>query len=149
MSVQDTYGYIKLAVAGQLVDMYFNEVVSMILDEADGADFGAAVVRASESEVSLGIGSFGILVKELTREADARGAGAVTKYLDNNAVAVLRKGHIWVELGGSTSVTAGTQVAALATGVICDTGEVSSTDIPGATFETDGAVGDIVQVRIA
>lgn len=151
MSVQTTYGLIVKAVAGQLVDMYFNEVVSKLVEDAAGMNFGKAVVQGTADEqVKLGIGSFGICVRELTREADSRGTGATTKYLQNNAAAVMRQGHIYVELiTAAAPVSPGDAVAALANGDIVATGTALSTDITGATFEASAAAGDIVEIRLA
>lgn len=151
MSVQLTYGLIKKAVAGQLEDMYFNEVVSKTVEDALGADFGKAVVQGTADEnVKLGIGTFGILVRELTREADKRGTGAATKYNQYSSAAVLRKGHVYVELvTAAAPVSPGDAVAALANGDIVATGTASSTDIAGATFEASAVAGDVVEIRIA
>ncbi len=147
----DTYGYITKLVAGQLIDMYFNEVVSKKVEDADGIAFGKAVVRGtSEDQVALGVGSFGISVRELTREADKRGVGAATQYDQYAAAAILRKGHVAVELVTAASgVSAGDTVAAMANGDIVASGTTSSTDIAGATFEKDAVAGDVVEIRLA
>lgn len=151
MSVQLTYGLIRKAVAGQLEDMYFNEVVSKTIEDALGADFGKAVIQGTADEnVKLGIGTFGITVRELTREADKRGTGATTKYLQYNSAAILRKGHVYVELvTAAAPVSPGDAVAALANGDIVATGTAASTDIAGATFEASAVAGDVVEIRIA
>lgn len=151
-TVQTEYAYISTAVAGQLVDMYFNEVVSMIIEETDGVEFGKALVRGTNAnQVSLGVGTFGIAVRELTREMDQRGSAAVTKYNDGNGAAVMRKGHIYVELDATSaaSAVAGGQVAALADGSIVTSGTTDATDISGATFEAAADAGDIVEIRLA
>lgn len=151
MTIQTTYGYIKSAVAGQLVDMYTNEIVSKLIEDVAGCAFGKAVVRGTaDNQVKLGVGSFGIAVRELTREADKRGTGAATTYLYGNSAAILRKGHINVELGTAAGgVSAGDVVAALPDGTIVKTGTATAVDIAGATFEEAGATGDIVEIRLA
>lgn len=151
MSVQTSYGLIAKAVAGQLRDTYFNEIVSRLVEDATGMEFGKAVVRGTgDDQCKLGVGSFGIAVRELSREMDKRGAGAVTKYNLNSSAAILRQGHIYVELiTAAAPVAAGDDVAAMANGDIVASGTASSTDIAGATFEAAASAGDVVEIRLA
>lgn len=152
MSVQTTYGLIAKATEGQLVDMYFNEVVSRLIEDSAGIGFGKAVVRGTDADrqVKAGVGSFGITVRELTREMDKRGAGAVTKYIQNNAAAILRKGNVYIKLvTAATAVAAGDTVAALPNGDIVKSGTATAVDIAGATFEAAASEGDIVEIRLA
>lgn len=151
MTIQTTYGYIKPAVAGQLVDMYTNEIVSKKVSDAAGLLFGIAVDRDGDLGVAAGSAGFGISVRELTREADVRGTGAITKYNQYNSAAILRKGHVYVELGTAAGgVAAGDVVAALtADGTIVKTGTALAVDITGATFESAAVTGDVVEIRLA
>jgi len=119
MTVQTEYAYIAPAVAGQIVDMYFNEIVSKLVEDATGLEFGIAVGRGTGDNQVLVAGTFGVSVRELTREMDKRGAGAVTKYIEGNSAAIMRQGHIYVTLAGDAPVLAGGLLGYVAvTGVI-------------------------------
>lgn len=152
MTVQTAYGFIAPAVAGQIVDMYFNEIVSKLVETAAGLEFGVAVGRGTGDNQVVLAGTYGISVRELTREMDKRGAGAVTKYVLGNAAAIMRKGHVWVKLdaGSTLGVSPGDAVHYMpVTGVLVDSTTATSVAIPGATFEGTAAAGELVEVRLA
>lgn len=139
------YGNIAFAVAGQIVDLYFHEIVSASVTEE--ITFGSVVSQNADGTVSLGGTFFGIAVRELAREMDVRGVAAVTKYVLGNTAGVMRKGHIYVTLAGATAAAIGGAVYTDGSGAI--TAVVSDTAIAGATFESAGVTGDIVQIRLA
>lgn len=150
MTVQTTYGFIAPAVAGQIVDMYFNEIVSKLVETATGLGFGIAVGRGTGDNQCVVGGALGISVRELTREMDQRGAAAVTKYILGNAAAIMRKGHLYVTLGGDDAVDAGDGLGYIAaTGVICAASATGATAVSNWYAESTGVVGDIIEIRLA
>lgn len=150
MTIQTTYGFIAPAVAGQIVDMYFNEIVSKLVETADGLEFGVAVGRGTgDNQIVLG-GDFGISVRELTREMDQRGAGAITKYILGNSAAVMRKGHVWALLaGGALGCVPGTVLGYVAAdGTIGVGTDAAVTAVTNWIAESTAAVGELVEVRL-
>ncbi len=138
------YGNIPFAVAGQIVDLYWNEIVSASVTE--DIEFGQAVSQNADGTVSLGGTFFGIAVRELAREMDVRGVAGVTKYTEGHTAGVMRAGHIYVALAGATAAAIGGAVYTDGAGAITAVG--TDTAIAGATFETAGVTGDIVQIRL-
>lgn len=162
MGVQDgdvRYGNINTALAGQLVDLYYHEIVSATVLTAAVA-FGAPVDFNADGTVDgltdgTAITSFkGIAVRELAREMDVRGVAAVTEYVIGATAAIMRKGHIYVQMAsdalvgatiGGSVYTNGGEFYGSANGAATD-GLVA---IPNATFESVTAAGSIAEVRLA
>lgn len=153
------YGNIAFAVAGQIVDLYFHEIVSAEVKTAE-IEFGVPVNAESDGTVTAltdgtAITAFkGIAVRELAREMNVRGATAVTKYKVGAAAGIMRKGHIYV------SVAADALVGAAIGGLVYTKGGAfygsangAATDglvaIPGATFESVAVAGAIAEIRLA
>lgn len=153
------YGNIVFAVAGQIVDLYFHEIVSAKVKTSD-IKFGEPVNFEADGTVTrltdgTAITAFkGIAVRELTRERDVRGAAGVTKYKVGNVAGIMRKGHIYVHMAGNALVGA-TVGGAVYTkdGSFYGSADGAAADalveIPGATFETVAAAGHIAEVRLA
>lgn len=153
------YGNIAFAVAGQIVDLYFHEIVSAEVATAD-IEFGVPVNFEADGTVTgltdgTDITAFkGIAVRQLAREMDVRGAGAVTKYIVGNVAGIMRKGHIYVAVAADALVGA-TVGGAVYTkdGAFYGSANGAATDglvaIPGASFETVAAAGSIAEVRLA
>lgn len=153
------YGNIAFAIAGQIVDLYFHEIISAEVETA-AINFGTPVNYGTGSMVTeladgTDITGFkGIAVRELAREMDIRGAQAVTKYNVGAVAGIMRKGHIYVALADDSAADAvigagvftngglfyGTTAGASADGLVA---------IPNATYETAGTAGDIVEIRLA
>lgn len=153
------YGNIAFAVAGQIVDLYFNEVVSAPVKTA-AIDFGSPVNFESDGTVTLltngtAITGFkGIAVRELAREMDVRGVAAVTKYIVGAVAGIMRKGHIYVKVASDALV--GAAIGGLVYtkgGVFYGSANGAATDglvaIPGATFESVASAGNVAELRLA
>lgn len=153
------YGNIGFAVAGQIVDLYFNEIVSASVKTAE-LEFGVPVNAEADGSITAltdgtAITGFkGIAVRELAREMDVRGSTATTKYTVGATAAVLRKGHIYVQIAADALVGA-TVGGAVYTkdGAFYGSANGAATDglvaIPNATFETVAAIGAIAELRLA
>lgn len=153
------YGNIAFAVAGQIVDLYFHEIVSAPVKTA-AIDFGTPVAFESDGTVvaltdGTDVSLFkGIAVRELAREMDIRGALAVTKYDVGSVAGIMRKGHIYVQVASDALVGAAIGGAVYTKGgLFYGSANGAATDglvaIPGATFETVAAAGEIAEVRLA
>lgn len=153
------YGNIAFAVAGQIVDLYFHEIVSAEVATAD-IEFGVPVNAEADGTVTLltdgtAITGFkGIAVRELAREMDIRGFGATTKYLVGNVAGIMRKGHIYVQVAADALVGAAVGGAVYTKGgAFYGSANGAATDglvaIPGLSFETVAAAGAIAEVRLA
>lgn len=153
------YGNIAFAVAGQIVDLYFHEIVSAKVKTSE-LEFGQPVNFNADGTVTVltdgtVITAFkGIAVRELAREMDVRGYGATTKYEVGNVAAIMRQGHIYVQVAGDALVGA-TVGGAVYTkgGAFYGSANGAATDglvaIPGASFETVAVAGEIAEVRLA
>ena len=153
------YGNIAFAVAGQIVDLYFNEIVSAPVKTAD-LEFGSPVNFESDGSVTLltdgtAITAFkGIAVRELAREMDVRGVAGVTKYLVGATAGIIRTGHIYVKVAADALV--GAAIGGLVYtkgGVYYGSANGAATDglvaLPGLTFETVATAGNVAEVRLA
>lgn len=153
------YGNIPFAVAGQIVDLYFHEIVSK-QNIVENILFGAPVSwTALGTVINLVDGTsvanyFGIAVRELAREQDVRGVAGQTQYLAGNTAAIMRKGHIYVEMAADTVTQAkiGQEVftdGGLFYGSTLGSGALALVALPGVTFESDALGGEIVEIRLA
>lgn len=153
------YGNIAFAVAGQIVDLYFHEIVSAEVATA-AVEFGTPVNAEADGSVTgltdgtVITGFKGIAVRELAREMDVRGVAGVTKYLVGNVAGIMRKGHIYVQMAADALV--GATVGGLVytkDGAFYGSANGAATDglvaIPNATFESIAAAGAIAEVRLA
>jgi len=153
------YGNINFAVAGQIVDLYFHEIVSAEVATA-AISFGAPVNAEANGTVTLltdgtDITKFkGIAVRELAREMDVRGHTGISKYAVGTVAGVIRKGHIYAKVADDALVGA-TVGGAVYTkgGVFYGSDDGAATDalvaIPNATFETVASAGKIAEIRLA
>lgn len=153
------YGNIAFAVAGQIVDLYFHEIVSAPV-KTTAVEFGQPVNAESDGTVTpltdgTAITAFkGIAVRELAREMDVRGADAVTKYEVGAVAGIMRKGHIYVQVAADALVGAAIGGAVYTKGgAFYGSANGAATDglvaIPDATFETVAAAGGIAEIRLA
>ena len=153
------YGNISFAVAGQIVDLYFHEIVSAKVKTAS-IEFGQPVNSEADGTVTLltdgtAITAFkGIAVRQLAREMDVRGYGATTKYEVGNVAGIMRQGHIYVLVAVDALVGAAVGGAVYTkAGAFYGSANGAATDglvaIPGATFESVTAAGGIAEVRLA
>lgn len=162
MAVQPSnvrYGNIAFAVAGQIVDLYFHEIVSAQVKTAT-IEFGAPVAAEADGTVinltdGTDVGSFkGIAVRELAREMDVRGSTAVTNYTVGSTAGIMRQGHIYVTIADDALVGATVGGAVYTNGgAFYGSANGAATDgleaIPGATFETVAAAGAVAEIRLA
>ena len=153
------YGNISFAVAGQIVDLYFHEIVSAEVATAP-IEFGVPVNFEADGTVTAltdgtAITSFkGIAVRELAREMDIRGFGATTKYIVGNVAGIMRKGHIYVQVASDALVGSAVGGAVYTKdGAFYGSANGAATDglvaIPGLSFETVAVAGAIAEVRLA
>lgn len=153
------YANINSAVAGQIVDMYFHEIVSAEVKTA-AIVFGAPVNFEADGSVTAltdgtDVDSFkGIAVRELAREMDVRGATAVTKYNVGDTAGIMRKGHIYVQVAADALVGATVGGAVYTNnGEFYGSANGAATDgltaLPGVTFETVAVAGEIAEIRLA
>lgn len=153
------YGNIALAIAGQLVDMYFNEVVSANVKTA-AIEFGSPVNFETDGTVTTltdgtAVTAFkGIAVRELAREMDVRGVLAKTNYAVGATAGIIRKGHVYVQLAADALVGA-TVGGAVYTkgGLFYGSANGAATDglvaLTGVTFEAVATAGKVVEIRLA
>jgi hypothetical protein len=110
------YGNIAFAVAGQIVDLYFHEIVSAEVKTA-AIVFGTPVAYESDGTVvaltdGTDVSAFkGIAVRELAREMNIRGALAVTEYVVGAVAGIMRKGHIYVTIADDALINMGNPFA--------------------------------------
>ncbi len=153
------YGNIAFAVAGQIVDLYFHEIVSAKVKTAD-IEFGYPVNAEADGTVTTltdgtAITGFkGIAVRELTREMNVRGYDAVTKYSVGAVAGIMRKGHIYVQVASDALVGAAIGGAVYTkAGAFYGSANGAATDglvaIPGVTFETVAIAGAVAEIRLA
>lgn len=162
MAVQPSdarYGNISFAVAGQIVDLYFHEIVSAKVKTAS-IEFGAPVLAEADGTVinltdgTSVTGFKGIAVRELAREMDVRGATGVTKYVVGSVAGIMRQGHIYVAIASDALVGATVGGAVYTNGgAYYGSANGAATDglalIPGATFETVASAGEVAELRLA
>ncbi len=153
------YGNIAFAVAGQIVDLYFHEIVSAKVKTA-AIEFGYPVNYEADGTVTFltdgtAITAFkGIAVRQLAREMDVRGVDAVTKYNVGNVAGIMRKGHVYVKMAADALVgaTIGGLVYTKA-GAFYGSANGAATDglvaIPNLTFESVTVAGAIAEIRLA
>lgn len=153
------YSNIAFAVAGQIVDLYFHEIVSAEVKTA-AIDFGSPVNQESDGSVTgltdgtAVTGFMGIAVRELAREMDVRGVAGVTKYKVGNVAGIMRKGHIYVQVAADALVGAAIGGAVYTKGgLFYGSANGAATDglvaLTGVTFETVAAAGEIAEIRLA
>lgn len=153
------YADIDFAVVGQIVDLYFHEIVSAGV-ATDAIEFGAPVNAEADGTITgltdgTSVDSFkGIAVRELTREMNQRGYEATTEYEVGAVAAVLRKGHIYVQIASDALVGATIGGAVYTNGgEFYGSSNGAATDglvaIPNATFESVAAAGSIAELRLA
>lgn len=151
------YGNIPFAVAGQIMDLYFHEIVSREVKDAT-LDFGAPVIQNADGTISVATDGtagvlFGIAVRELTREMDVRGYDGVTKYILGNVAAVMLKGHLYVQLAADSAADTAVEGAVYFSngmfyGSALGSGAETLVAIPGAKYQSVGTAGDIVEVYL-
>ena len=153
------YGNISFAVAGQIVDLYFHEIVSAEVKTA-AINFGTPVNAEADGTVTAltdgtAITAFkGIAVRELAREMDIRGALAVTKYVVGAVAGIMRKGNIYVTVAADALVGATVGGAVFTKGgLFYGSANGAATDglvaLPGITFESVAVAGAIAEIRLA
>lgn len=123
--------------AGMIADTRTKDAASRVVTTAV-VGFGLAVGRGATDETCQlgGAGYEGITIADKTQFDDEYSVGSVA--------GVLHNGSIWVT--ASTAVTPADPVTfTAATGVI---GAGLATTIDNARFETSGAIGDLVRVRL-
>lgn len=107
--------------------------------------YGLAVEFTAENVAAIadGTGTFAGI-------ASRRNFGTPTPvdaYPAQSDILIQRTGVVWVQ--AKSAVTFGQAAAILdATGELVATGTADSTDIPGARFESAGALNDIVKLRL-
>lgn len=138
------------AYEGMIADLQPKEIVSRAVETAAGIGIAVAVSRGTDAEKQVVLGAdgafFGVTVRSLDHEVNDSGNLVYDQY---DAADIMRHGYIWV------AVPSGCSVGDLAnyadgTGVIDAGAEVggTSTQIPGATFETAAAAGGLALLRI-
>ena len=148
MAYNETYRTDPVAAfPGMVADMQTALIVSRTAEAAIG--FGVPVVRgAADHKVrAMTTGDaaadfFGITVRSQATAADSANA-----YPVNDTAGIMRKGPIWVTVGGT--VAEGDPVyVTLATGVFSTGAGAGKELIAGASFESAGAANDVVRVQM-
>jgi hypothetical protein len=156
MAFLDTYGGLlfELGYDGQIATLNPHVTDSKINESATAIQFGRAVARGAEDNTAKVPAAdsdqiIGIAARQLVGVADQNG---VTAYAQGVAVPVLKLGFVFATAAEATtrgdgviSITAGGGTLGSVTGGAAGTGRVA---IPGATWETSTAAGEIGVVRI-
>ena len=154
MTIQNFNIYTAKGYAGELVDSGPRVVQTGILTDAT-LDFGVAVKRDTSVKKGVAKGAddgkiFAISQREYNHEAATRPSDGSTSYLQTESVSLIRQGYLYIELGGSTSITAGEVLH-----VDNVTGVFSKESVAGNVIATenvvadeDGIAGEIIKVRL-
>ena len=156
MPIQNFDIYTANGYAGDLVDSAPRVVQTGVLTSAN-ADFGLAMKRDTSVERGVALGTlanvFAIAQREYNHEASTRPAKSGTgawAYLEGESVSLIREGYLYIQLEGSTSITAGSKLHVdQVTGVFSK--DAVAGDIVATTnvvAEEDGVAGDVIKVRI-
>lgn len=145
-AIQTTYGAtIAPAVAGMIANMETANVVSRTLEDATALGFGKAAFQGAGDDgvtATPAANKFrGISVLDPTLAPAS--ADAFQRY---DSIGLIEKGVIWVT-AGATIATAHVPVYVTSAGAFTDV-PTSNALIPNATFESTGASGALVKVRI-
>lgn len=135
--------------AGQLEDRSMADVVSRL---ASGSDigYGLAVIDTGERTAELPTGSEvsnGITLREVVRD-NAAGDNPTPVYAEDHEMSVVRVGRVWVATDGGSAI--GEQVYVIpATGELTNVeGATPNIAMPGATFKTVAAAGELALVQL-
>lgn len=141
MAVQTSYPTtIASAYVGQIANTELYNVISRTIESAN-VGFGIAMVQgAQDLGVKTGSGTFiGVTVRDRSVEAEHPDT-----FVIGSTAGLITKGVIWV-VAGETVVAGGT-AGFNATGKIVKA--ASGTAIPNARFDTGGASGELVKLRL-
>ncbi len=148
MSVQTSYGNVAAGAHGQIYDIGPRDVVSGIIEEAAGIEFGLAVSRGTnDGQVTLGGSALlGFTVRDLAREG-VQGSGVVL-FKDEETAPIMRKGYMLLTC--PSGCTPGQPVNYNTTTGIVDQGAPGAGElaIANATWESTIAAGGLAVIRI-
>lgn len=152
--VQTSYTpFMRKALLGMKADMAPSLILSRFIETAGGIGFGLAVAQGTgDRQVRLGgTGPFvGATLLDLAAGATLLAPPTTPdQYQQNDLAAIMKKGSIWVQADGAvttTGIVTYTQATgrfgakAVAAGIV---------QIADAQFETAGADGDLVLLRLS
>lgn len=156
MSVDlSTYGGNTLPIGfpGAVVDGNPTTIQSKTNDQSVAIDFGVAVARSAADDTCKAPAADGDKIIGLSvRNATKVSSGGVVNYAQNDSVAIMKSGFMYVTAyenatrgDGAISVTAQNGKVGSTTGGAAGAGRVA---IPGATWETTTTAGSVGIVRI-
>jgi hypothetical protein len=137
------------AYAGLIGDLQYAEVVSKLCETAAGVGFGFTVSRGTSDDQAVlgGTSLIGVTVRSLDREGAA--TTAAVKYNQNEAMGVIKKGYVWINLVNTGSAGAAIYSVDADGTIAAGTAGAGQTQIPNATLETTVAsAGDLALIRV-
>ncbi len=144
-AIQSTYNAtMPIGRPGAIVDMRNRTVISRELQSATLA-FAQPVFRGTGDHLCAAIGGSGGFLGMSVMDPTVR-AQNLNQYVQNDTIAILLKGIMWVTT--AASCTPGQPAYYDASGNITSVSS-GNTAIPAATFETTAAAGGLAHLRLA
>ncbi|MDB5177495.1 MAG: hypothetical protein JWN75_1163 [Candidatus Saccharibacteria bacterium] len=137
----------RAGLPGQIADMNGYDADTRIVESAGGIPFGVVCGQgaADKGAVIGGANPVGISIRDITLIHDTAN---LDRFVQKENVALLKRGTIWVIVGGTVTPTSVVSYN-LATGIVSAAADDGSNDLlPGAKFLTSATVGQIAQLRV-
>ena len=148
-AIQTSYNErIRPYLLGQVVDMRLSSIISKTAEGADGIGIGMPVARGSGANGGVMPTGSAVTLGVAVRSTDLRPA-TPNKYAQYESVPVLVRGRIAVLCSDSGGVVPGVPVYVVpTTGLFRNDNTGSAIQIPGATWETTTANGEIGVIEL-